>query len=87
MGKWDACLVATINQLSSALDEHGPDCVSQSTLLALCCVLASHHTCTMWLMSLLAHPAASGSKGKKNYLTGTPTVILLRMYGSQDQVQ
>lgn len=63
MGKWDAALVATINQLSTGLDEHGPDCLSQSTLLAVCCVLAGPHTCTLWLRSLLACPGASANKG------------------------
>ena len=67
-GKWDAALVATINQLSTVLDEHGPDCLSQSTMLALCCVLAGPQTCTLWLRSLLACPAASGNKGQSECL-------------------
>lgn len=80
ISKWDACLVATINQLSTALDEYGPGCLSQPTLLALCCILAGHHTCTLWLMSLLARPAASGTKGKENLPLISRSVMLLKVH-------
>ena len=84
-GKWDACLVATIHQLETALGNHGPDCLSHSTLLALCCVLASRHTCTMWLMSLLGRPGASGTKGTEFLPTLVDAFVcisMLRLYAS-----
>lgn len=84
MGKWDACLVATVNQLSIALDECGPDCLSQPTLLALCRVLAGHHTCTLWLMSLLACPGATGTKGKGNLPLVPHSVMLLKVHAGEN---
>ncbi|KAL3152469.1 hypothetical protein ABBQ32_001508 [Trebouxia sp. C0010 RCD-2024] len=63
--RWDACLVATVSQLGALLDEHGPECLTEPTLAALCCVLACRHTCSVWLTVKLARPGASGTKGMK----------------------
>ena len=67
--RWDACLIATVNQLGTVLEEHEPDCLTESNLKALCCVLACRRTCSIWLTAMLARPATSGTKGKVYLVT------------------